>query len=100
MRQQLGPRLDDGGELAFQRLRDPMVILLSGALEQQRICGILDERVLELVLRRRRLAEPIEDTGGDEGIEFATQRRLVGLGHRTYHLVAEFSAEHGSERRE
>ena len=60
MGQQFRLRLDGSGNWASKHLRNLLVILLPGALEQRLIGGILDQRVLEAIRRLRREAPLVE----------------------------------------
>ena len=88
MRQQL--RLGLGGlrEARCQDLRNALVILLPGALEQRLIGRILDEGVLEHVGGLGRGAALVEELGLHELMQLALQGRLVEMRHGLEQLKA------------
>jgi hypothetical protein len=75
------------------------MVLLSSALEEQSVRRVLNEHVLEHVAGGGRLAHLVEEAAGDELLEIANESRLVAVGQRADHPVAEFAAEHRRQER-
>ena len=63
---QFGLGLDDLGKLRCQHLGTPLVILLTGALQQRLIRGLLNEGMFEQVPRLRRTPPLVEQFGVHE----------------------------------
>jgi hypothetical protein len=58
--QQFGLRLDDLGEAFCQHLGNALVTLLTGALQQRLVCGLLDEGMFEEIACLRRTPPLLE----------------------------------------
>ena len=85
---------DDFPELLLEELRDTLVTLLAGAFQQRLICRILNEGMLEDVLRARQTAALIEKLVGDQLLETTLQLWLFEPHHRTQHLVGKFASQY------
>ena len=66
MREDLRPRFDEIRKPLFQRLGDAAMQGLARAAQQGAVGGVLDQRVLEQILSRRRDAALEDETGFDE----------------------------------
>jgi hypothetical protein len=63
---QLRLGLHERGELCFENLRNLLVHLLSGALEQRRVGRVLDQGVLKQIPGPRRPPPLVEEFGGHQ----------------------------------
>ena len=82
------------GETLFQHLGDARVQLLARALEQRLVRRLLDQRVLERVRGRGRLAAREEDLRVDQAPEPVAQSGLVHTYHRRQQRIAELPSQH------
>ena len=99
MGEQLRPRLGGLRELRFQHLGDPPVELLSLALDQRVVQGILEQRVLEDVAAAGRPALRVQDFSLNQLCQLRLERRLVQCRDGGQQFVAELAAERRGELR-
>ena len=66
----------------FDRVDDPRVKLAPALLQQTLVCHLVSERVLERVLEIRIAPSLVEELGGLQVVESATERLVRDLGDR------------------
>ena len=85
------------GKAAFQGFADAFVVLQALAAQQAVVGRVLDQRVLKLVDRFRRLAAAIDQLGVDQLVESVPERGLVQQRDRREQVVVEHPAQRRCE---
>ena len=89
----LGLCLGDVRELRFERLADPLMKLLALLFDERVVGRVLDQGVLERVLRARQAAPLAEQVGRDELLQFRLQVGVVEHRDGPHHFVRELAAD-------
>ena len=96
MRERLGLRRGRGQ----QDLGGAAVQRLAAALQQAVVGGVLDQRMLEAIVRVRRDAFDEQQLCVGESVERGAQRRLLQPRHRLQQRMREAAPEHGADLRD
>ena len=97
VRDYLGMCLDRLRETGFQQFCGLQMVLLAGPSQQRAVGGILDQRVLEDIIRPGRAAALVEQFGVDQLPQTLLQQIVAGGGKTGDHFVGEFATQHRTE---
>ncbi len=100
MREELRLRAHDLRVAVLQELGDLAVVVLPRPPQQRLVRGVLDQRVLEDVLRARAPPALVEQLRVDELVQAALQGPLLERRDRLQHLVGELAPEDRAELRD
>ena len=96
----MGDRLGLGRRAVAQDFGGAAVQRLAAALEQAVVGRILDQRVLEAVVRLRSIALDEQNVGLGEPLQRRLQRAFVEAGHGLEQRIRESAAEHCADLRD
>ena len=99
MREDLRPRLHEFRKPLFQCLGDPAMQGLARAAQQCAVGGVLDQRVLEQILGRRRHAALEDEAGFDEAAQRLLQFGVGELHDRCQQLKGKVAPDCGANLR-